>query len=482
MSTKTASLLLVTTLLLAGCADRAGQAQAKRTEELLKDPEIPVKVVTLEPTTWINSLDVTGSIVAGEDSQVGAKLGGRLVSVMIKDGDSVGAGQVIAVQESSELRRRKRQAEAQVRAAEAQLRQALRDAQVGPERSTAGVRAARARLAQSEATLLKLRNGARSEERAQVDAQLRAAKSNLATAKNDLDRGEVLFKEGAIAQKDLDRYRNVYAGALAQYESALESQRIMQSGSRDEDIRQAQAAVNAAKESLQDELAKQRLDAQYDERVTQARAALDSAREAVALADEALGDTAIRAPFSGRVSGKPIQAGTFLAPGMAVARIISGEGLYFEGDIPESAISAVRPGMPVSITVDALKDTTFSGQILAVDPRAQSLGRLYKVRIGVTAGSAQLKNGMYARGTIELGRQDNVITVPNEAIRTDADGTYVYAVVNGKSQRSPVKRVGENKGKTAVDGLGAGMQVIVQGQALVTPGTPVKVENGSTKS
>lgn len=463
-------------LLVVGCVDREAQAQAKRVQQVNEDKSIPVKTQVLSAQTVQHTLEITGTITTSEDTMIGAKIGGRVVAVYVKQGDHVAAGQIIAVQESSELRSRQRQAMAQVRAAESQLRQAMNDSRVGPTRSVSAVSAARARLQQSEAQLLRLRNGSRSEERAQSDAQLRAAKNNMETAKRDYERAQMLFKGGAIAQKDLDRAQNAYSTALSNYESAVEQNKIVNDPARYEDIKQATAAVEAARQSLNDALAQQQLDSQFQERIKVAQANLESAQESVMLANDALVDVSIRAPFSGQISDKPAQMGTYLGPGMVAAHIIGDGGFFFEGEVPETQISKIVPGSAVSIKVDALPNFAAGGKVLSIDPSSSSLGRLYKVRIQLDNVDKQLKTGMFARGVVGTETIPGAILVPVGAILKDASSQYVY-LAEGTSVRRVDIKVNGNIGTNAiVSGLSSGQKLIVSGQTMVNSKSVIREE------
>ncbi|MBL8060303.1 MAG: efflux RND transporter periplasmic adaptor subunit [Chthonomonas sp.] len=467
---------LLASLVLVGCVNRDAQAQAKKTQEVLADQVVPVRVETAIAKPFAVLLEVTGSLTSNEDSEVGAKVGGRLVSVSVKDGDTVVADQVLARQDSREAQTRVRQAQAQLNAALAAQRQAETEAMVAPQRSNAAVRAARAQLASAEANLLKARNGARSEEKRQAEAQLRAAKTNLDIARKDLERGQKLLDEGAISERDFDRYRQTYANALAQYESALEANNLAQSAARPEDVRALESQVSAAREQLQSALANQRLDVQSQDRVVAARAQVASARDAVDLAQQAVDDAIIRAPFSGKVSGKPVQIGTFVGPGTPVVRLVGEQGIYFEGEVPEVKIAKVKLGMPMAIELSALQNRMFSGIVAAISPNSESLGRLYKVRITISGNPPDMKVGMFARAKVETDQIPDAITIPSGAMLGDEGSKYVYVVDDGKAVKRMVTPSLTQAGRVVVSGVSEGDQVIIQGQTLVVGGTTVRVE------
>lgn len=478
MNWKTATVVLLVVGGLSGCVDRKAQEQAKVTQAILEDQVVSVKTATATSGDLVDALEITGALTNSNDSQVTAQTGGRLVAVYVKDGDSVFAGQVLAKQDSSDANRRYLQAQSQVSAARATLRQAQIDASVGPQRSLASVRAARAQLAQAEAALLKAKNGARQEDKAQADATLKAARVAVEVAKADKDRAESLLKEGAISQQEYDQRRLGYENALAAYDRALQQQRVTQSATRPEDIQAANAAVSAAKENLQQALAAQRLDEQYSQRVLSAQANLASAEESVSIAQKAVEDAEIRAPFSGKVAGNPVQPGQFLAPGTPLLRLLGADGVYFDGEVPETSITKLQPGMSVTVSVDAIAEQNIAGRIAAINPAAESLGRIYKVRVTLDTVPPTLKVGMFARGKVELNRTAGVTMIPQVAVVKDTEGQFVFVAQDGTAKRRMIKLLGTAGSNYGVSGVAPGEKVIVEGQSLTKDGSKYREASG----
>jgi RND family efflux transporter MFP subunit len=475
------SIILILGIATTGCVNRGAQAEAAKTKEILSDVSVPVGITTLAESTFVEGLDITGALSSSEDVTIGAKMTGRLIAVYVKDGDSVTSGQLLAKQETVEFDARLNQARAQEQSAVSQLKQAISDAEEAPKRSNANVRAARAQLAQAEAQLLKAKNGARAEEKRQASASLASAKVNLEVAQKDYNRGKILLDEGAISERDFDRYRQALAQAQANYEGAVESLKIVNNATRAEDISSLHASVNAAREQLQSALSSQRLDVTFRDRVDSARSQVDSARENVNIALMALEDTKIFAPFSGKVAGKPAALGTAMGPGVPVLRMVGNSGIYFEGEIPDNRVNSVKPGMSVTVKVDAIANRTMTGTIATISPSAESLGRLYKVRIQLDGFPTEIKAGMFARGTIELSRTEGIVIAKN-TIKGSGTDQFVYLVQDGKAKKQLVKITGERGTRAMVSGLQSGDQLIVEGQNIVTDGTPVKLKPNATAS
>jgi HlyD family secretion protein len=476
------ALTLTTALVLSGCVDRQAQDQAKATQKIISDPTQVIAVMPVAPESISETLEITGEITTGADSEVGAKLSGKLLSVSVKDGDPVVAGQLIAIQDASVQQAQVRQALAGLASANSQLSQALSNARVGPSKSSAAVAQAQSQLKSAEANLKKVRAGARKQERVQMEWTVKQAKTNMDVAEKDVQRKQTLFDQGAIPKNQLEAAQNAYMSALTQYNAALQNQAMQNEGARPEDISVAEQAVQTAREQVQQAKAQQRLDVLYMDQVRSAQAAVQSAQAQVDVARQGLTDTQIRAPFSGRISGKPAQSGQIVGPGSVIARIIGGSGAYFEGDVPESQINSVRPGSPVAITVTAIPGKVFTGKVAAISPLGSDVGRLFSVRITFNAVTPEIKPGMFARGAITLNVISDAIMVPSTAVVPYKDDQAVW-VLNGKDgvKALPVKTGLRQGDKLQItDGLTAGEKVVVRGQEALNDKSKVRVEERKT--
>ena len=470
------AIIVLALVSLSGCADRAAQKSAAKTQELVTDTTVSVTVARSGNMDLEENLEVTGSFATSEQSTVGPAVAGRLVAVYVRDGDSVRIGQAIAQQETQDLSSRVRQARSQSDAARSTLQQAQTDALVGPTKSDSNIKAAQARLAQAKARYEKAKNGSRSEERAQAEWSVKRAKSDMDTTKAALDRANRLFAEGAIARVDVETAENRYTNALSAYEGSLQSLSMVQSATRPEDLQAAAEDVKAAEEAIRLAQAEKRLDVVFQQRVNGAKANLNSAMDQVSLAQKALADATIRSPFTGRVSGKPVQAGTFVAPGTPIATIVGGAGTYFEANVPESRVALVVPGAKVEVTIDALKGAVMTGTVIAVNPIASGQGRLYTVRVSVNE-SVGARPGMFARGNIRLGEHLNAVVVPAESVVRDGENVYLFLVENNKAKRVQIKLGLQNGNFLEVSGIPTGVPVVVSGQTGLVDGAKVKVED-----
>lgn len=471
----------VVVISVTGCVDRQAQQQAKQTQEFLADKSKLVTVVNLAPTSISETLEITGNIVTGDDTTVGAKQSGRLVSVFVKDGDAVSAGQVVAQQENTTQMAQLSGALASASAARSQVSQAEQNARILPSKSAAAVNQAQAQLRSAKANLQKVVSGARPEERSMAESQVKSAKNAMDTAKSDYDRKLNLFNQGAIPRTQLEQSQNAFVAAQTAYNNALQNNLMIVNGARTEDVSVAREAVRTAQDNLNNALAQQKLDVLYNEQVQAARSNLLAVQSQVAVAQQAVADTQIRAPFDGTISGRPTQIGSMLSPGAAVVHIVGKAGVYFEGEIPEDKLPKVVVGNPVNVQIASL-GTTAQGIIAAVSPEAQQVGRLFKVRIQLTSPSSEIKPGMFARGVINVKTIQYTTVVPTSAVITKGEDKFVFVADKNVAKMRKVQVGVVNGDKSQISGIDLGTPVIVTGQGGLTEGDAIKVQGSATST
>jgi RND family efflux transporter MFP subunit len=213
-----------------------------------------------------------------------------------------------------------------------------------------------------------------------------------------------------------------------------------------------------------------------------ARANVKSASAMVDLARIALNDSVIRAPMSGVVSKRHVQAGEKVAPDMPVYTIVNLSELTLEAQVPTSEIPRVKAGQDVAFRVDGFsangQPREFHGKVARINPTAEPGSRAMLVYISVANKDGALLGGMFAKGNIVTERSAVMPLVPVDALRSDNGRQVVYKVDNGKVVAQPVTLGlrNEDSGYAEVtEGLQAGAQVIVAKLDAVKPGARVKL-------
>lgn len=473
------TLAIITTGLISGCVDRKAQAESKQTEKFLSIPTVSVTVTPASSQTVSKEVAITGNLATSNISQVGAREAGRIVAIYVRDGDLVKAGQVLAIEDKTQLRASYEQALGQVAVAQAAVSQALWNQRYQPIKTRAALDQAKSQVASAQASLKKELAGARIEARKQAQATLAAAKTNLQVAQADLKRQETLFDQGAIPQNQLDSARNTAAIAQQQYDNAFQNMVEIRHGNRPEDIAVARQAVIQAEQMVKSAEATQNLNVLLGDQVTSAKAELASAQAEVSLAQSNLNDATVRAPFSGQVAGQPVQLGTVVSVGTPILQVVSTQGTYFDGQIPEQFISSIKVGAPVDVTIDALPGVHFSGHVSAINPLGVQYGRLFSVRIAIDTTSTELKPNMFATGKVQTAIIPDATVVPVDAVLSDNAERYLFTVQNGIAKKLTVKTGITSGNNVQVMGLAPGTPVVIQGQQNLLDGTKVKVLSGA---
>lgn len=474
-----ALVVVVVALMAIGCVDRKGQNDAKRTSVVVNDP---LRDVTISPVTVQDIqelLQVNGEIVTSDDAQISAQVAGKIRAVYIKDGDTVSAGQVVAMMDSDNLQQQAMQARASLASATAQLSQAAANARLTPSRSLAAVRQAEASLRSAKSQLQKSLNGSRPEEREQAENNLGAAKSNFETAKKNLERVRRLVKEGALAGSQLDTALNTYETTMAQYQNSVQALKLIQNAVRPEDIQTATEQVRQAEQALESAKSSKKLDVVLIDQVNGARAQVNSAKAQLQVAEKNLRDASIRAPFAGRIYGRPLQAGVVVGSGTPIARLVGGSGVYFEGQAPSDKIGLIQEGTGVTISVDGMPESKFEGRVASISPQGDSVGRLFNVRIQFAQLSTGVRPGMFANGSVVLKENKGALMVSEESI-ISRDGIKYLMAAEGDKAKKIIVTTGIKKGAMIeVKGISSATQVISKGQGALVDGTKIRVSKPS---
>jgi membrane fusion protein, multidrug efflux system len=156
---------------------------------------------------------------------------------------------------------------------------------------------------------------------------------------------------------------------------------------------------------------------------------LQAARARVVMAQKALADTVVRAPFAGLVAERRVSVGDYVTKGTKVAVVVRINPLRVLLTVPERFVSAVTEGATVSFEVDAFPDRRFEGKIRYVSPALEANQRALTVEAVVANPGNELKPGLFATARIEQRGQTPGVVVPSSAIQTVAGTSRVFVIV-----------------------------------------------------
>lgn len=155
--------------------------------------------------------------------------------------------------------------------------------------------------------------------------------------------------------------------------------------------------------------------------VATARASLAEAQAQLALAEKAVADVVVSAPFPGFISARNVSVGEYVQPSTPVIKLLKVDPLRLQLVVPGIETGHVSRGQKVTSTVDAFPGQVFRGEITAVNPAIVQQSRSLIVEARVPNPDAVLKPGMFAVAQIDQGRTTRALIVPSAAVIEDAN-------------------------------------------------------------
>ena len=226
--------------------------------------------------------------------------------------------------------------------------------------------------------------------------------------------------ERAEANLKLAESQNALAQTTAQRNEALLKGGLIPQTTADEARTQAETAANS---------------------VLVARASLSQARAQLALAQKAVDDVVVVAPFAGYISQRRVAAGEFVQPSTAVVTLLRIDPLRLQLTIPSIQASQIAVGQAVTARVDAFPGRFFEGKISAVNPLIAAESRSFMVEASVPNPGGQLKPGMFAVASVDQGRTERAMLVPKRAVIEDVNTNSFRVFVVDKENKARIRVV-----------------------------------------
>jgi membrane fusion protein, multidrug efflux system len=202
----------------------------------------------------------------------------------------------------------------------------------------------------------------------------------------------------------------------------------------------------------------------------------------VAAARARLNDTFVRAPFSGRVGLRRVSVGSLVAPGAVITTLDDTGTIKLDFTVPETAMAAMRPGLPIKATSVAYPDRIFTGKVASIDSRVDPSTRAVTVRALLPNDDGNLKPGMFLMVRLAQAQADALV-VPEESLLPEQGNVYVYVVNDGSVTKRKI-RTGQRKVGTiqVLEGLQSGELVVTEGTQKLREGASVRLvqRTGST--
>ena len=398
-----------------------------------------------------NTVTATGALQAVTTVQVGSQASGTISALYADFNSTVKKGQVIAQLDPA-------QAKAQVEQAQANLQQArasLANAQAAVTDAQAKNLAAKSTVQNNQAGV----SGA--------EANVAVLKAQQDDALSLLKQQEALLKSGVIAQRDYDVSMTAYKTAEAKYNQAvaqLNQAKLTEQSSSTAGVAQSQAGVEQSKAQVQ-----------------QAAAQVQQAQAALSLAQVNLSHTTITSPIDGIVVSRDVNVGQTVAASLSAPTLFTIANdltqMQVIANIDQADIGLVEQAKSVKFSVDAFPGKDFDGKIeqMRLNPVNVQNVVTYNVVIDVANPDQKLKPGMTANLTITIDERNNVLKVPNAALRftpqrTDSgSGAGAQGQAQGQGQGRRRQQGGDNAagGNNAQSNFAPASAPVLPGQMRV---------------
>ena len=336
-----------------------------------------------------NLVSAEGIVVPAQRATLAFKTGGRVIAILVSEGDVVKAGSVLARLDDTLLKGQAAQAQAALNVAQKQL------AQVRAGGTSADRQAARDAVAAARAQYVKIKAGPTADELALLKANMDGAQAVLAQAQFRYDRiGGASNPFGSAAPESLalqQAFINL-AAAQAAYRNAT-------SHPTESELQTAQAAITQAESALA------RLDPTA-EALALAQAQVEQAQAALDLAKQVAQDAALVAPLDGTAVAIAIDVGQVVGPGTPAITFGNLSKLQIETtDLAETDVARVTVGQPVQVTLDALPEQILTGRIARIASMANDHrgDQVFKLTVEVS-DMTDLRWGMTANVEIAASK------------------------------------------------------------------------------
>jgi len=307
-------------------------------------------------------LFVSGRI-DGDTVDISFKREGKIVAVLVREGDTVQAGQVLARISSP-------QDDAQVEAQKANVFEDERKLQEAQSAGPARVALAEANLAASRADLVR-------------------SQAELRQAEMDAKRYPPLVESGAAAKQLADQQETRFKVAQASVDAAHKQ------------VLAAEASLQQAKAQLQ--------------QIATAKANLASSKAQLRRFEENVNDLTITAPISGTILTRSAEPGRVVAAGQTVLTMVDLSKLYLRGFVPEGNVGEVRVGQQAQVYLDSNPKEAIPAEVIRIDPQVMftpentyfkndRVKQVMGVKLGLKGAFGLAKPGMPADGQIQVGK------------------------------------------------------------------------------
>lgn len=426
------------------------------------------------------------------------------ITEIIPEGTAVKKGDLLVKLNGDKLETQVTDLTAQVDTAKAEMTTAENNYQIQVNDNAAKLRQAETKLQLSEIALQQWINGDVKQRRQEIDLALEKARRDLDRLTTKLGQSKLLYEKNFLSKNEfeLDEIAKIEAEAALEKakldRETYENYTFIQEQKKNQsDVDDAKAELERVKLNASSELANK------DAALKRAIQKLTQAEIQLAKFTKQLESCTIKAPSDGLVvygtsmersrwgwgGDGPLQIGREVFPNMLLMALPDTSEMVASVKVHESLAGRIKPGLAATVKVDAAGGRTFTGKVESIGVLAESGGfrdpnlREYTVKIAlqdVEPGSG-LKPSMRCEAQVMLGKVDESLTVPIQAVFSDGAVRFVYTSEGMKFSKVPVK-LGQRSDTTAeiAAGLSDGQIVLLRepapGEILSKPWDKAQLE------
>lgn len=411
MRTKAPGALVAALLILSGCA------KEKQKEE---EPVLTVQLAEVEQASIQRVIRAAGVLRAIDQSAVMPKISAPVKKFLVNRGDHVKVGQLLATLENRDLAA------------------AITDSKGAYDQAAANYRNVATATVPDEMV------------KAQSDVQ--AARQQLDASKKLLDSRDQLFKDGALARRQVDEAAVAYAQAKSQFDTAQKHLESVQSVARLEEVKSAEGQMLSAK-------------GKYE------------------AAEAQLSYSEVRSPISGAVADRPTFAGEMASAGTPLLTIVDVSSVIARINVPQADAAHVRVGQPARVlSPDGVAET--QGKVTVVSPAVDPQSTTVEIWVQAPNPGERLRPGGTVQVEIVAETIQNVLVAPAEALLpADEGGSALFVVGKDSVAHQHKVQVGVRSGDRVqiLSGVKAGDRVVIEGGVGLADGGKVKAETPRAK-
>lgn len=357
-----------------------------------------------KPETDDGTIFVSGRI-DGDTVDISFERSGHIVEINAREGDTVHAGQVLAVISSPQDEARGDAQKARIISDQRRVDQLQR------QLATYGERVRQAEIYETQA-------------QADAPSQVNQAEANLATTRSNLVRWQAelqqsrsdaqryapLAKSGAIAAQVAEQYETKEKIALASVEATHK-----QVAAGEADVQRARAQLQNIPLKESDRLSLERQIDELKASIAAARADVEAGKAELRRIEADLGDLKVMAPIDGTILTRTAEPGRVVAPGQTILTMVNMSTLYLRGFVPEGDIGKVKVGQQAQVYLDSNPKNAIQASVIRIDPEAMftpentyfkddRVKQVLGLKLGLQGAVGYAKPGMPADGFIVVGK------------------------------------------------------------------------------